>query len=135
MDYPVSKMVQTIGDNKCDRVPNLPRATCCYPPLMVNDNRLIACIGWQRICWKLVNGRRWQHHSNLMEERSFSSTISLKSGSYIFGGWQSPTSVEFLPHGSSTWTTLSTNIPKLNSCRPFCSCITGTGIGTGTGTG
>ena len=55
-------------------------------------------------CYSLeIKEKRWIHHSNLIQERYFATSVTMPNGVYIFGGLYSPTTTDFLPKNSGVW--------------------------------
>ena len=61
-------------------------------------------------CLKLENGA-WMEHSTFNHERLWESTIPTKPALFIFGGYDSTHTYEYLPKGSTTWLMGKTEIP------------------------
>ena len=56
------------------------------------------------MCYSLdVAGGSWRSHSTLINPRPSSTAITLSSGTYIFGGYTSPTTSDYLPAASKSW--------------------------------
>ena len=90
--------------NKCN-IPSLPKGIDWQPSLILtNDNNILLCGGLnnQQECLHL-NDKNWVHHSDLIDWRRYATAITMAKGTFIFGGWDSPNTWEWLPSGSSTW--------------------------------
>ena len=53
----------------------------------------------------------WKEHSTLHEDRRSASAVTTADGTYIFGGYDSKETFEFLPKNSKTWKDGQTKIP------------------------
>ena len=119
------KSIETIGDNKCDTAPDLPSVVYDYPAVFNHSDKLLVCGGRgnSKSClW--LDGRVWRHHSNLTHMRGLASSISMSTGTYIFGGYYEGgrNTIDFLPVGSSNWKTLPgpTKTPHLGFFHTGC---------------
>lgn len=64
----------------------------------------------ERKCLQLDHGI-WKEHSTLNERRIGHSPVKTHKATFIFGGFYSPTTYEYLPKGSTTWLMGKTKIP------------------------
>ena len=102
-----------IGDLGTKRLPNLPGIIGLFGLSMVQHNGTILMCGGTRFsetCVQLDRGT-WKNHSNGRKERYFQSAVSTNTGTFIFGGLNSPRTYEYLPSNSTTWLLGKTNIP------------------------
>ena len=95
-------------------LPSLPTGISNQPSLVqTSEEEILLCGGsndWQK-CLELKNNQ-WQEHSNLINKRSFASAVSMPGGIFVFGGWVSHRTWEWLPSsGTNQWQSGNTNIP------------------------
>ena len=71
------------------------------------------CGGWNKPkqCFQLDNGT-WKEHSTLNEDRYSHSAVTTHTATFIFGGYHSGSTYEYLPKDSTTWQTGKVEIPK-----------------------
>ena len=112
--------VQVISNTQHNySLPNLPYAMTERPVMFIHSQEdIIVCGGNQaktkknseRNCLKLERGQLVQH-SMLKRERTESSIVTIQKGTFIFGGYCSPYTYEYLLHNSRKWTLGKTQIP------------------------
>ena len=101
--------MEVIGEKKC-ALPRLPRTIKANQIILTNNHEILTCGGitgqyysdFYQKCLVLKHCA-WVLHSTLNKEREYSASVTMPDGVYLFGGFQSPTTSEFLPTGSSTW--------------------------------
>ena len=96
------------GDLGTKQLQNLPEGTSRSP--MVKHNGHILLCGGLKQCLKLDHGT-WKEHSTLNEERFSHSAVTTQTATFIFGGFYSRDTYEYLPKDSDTWLTGKTVIP------------------------
>ena len=87
-------------------LPKLPTANDDHVLLLTPENSMLSCGGdaHPQSCNFLdVSAWTWREHSSLTEQREGSIAVTLPSGSFIFGGMQSPKTSDYLPANSQTW--------------------------------
>ena len=102
-----------IGDLGIKKLPNLPGINGIIGSSMVQHNGTILMCGGTRFsetCVQLDRGT-WKNHSHRRKERYLQSAVSTNTGTFIFGGLNSPRTYEYLPSNSTTWLLGKTNIP------------------------
>ena len=95
---------EVVGRSDC-KLPSVNISINEQPSLIVNnDKKILLCGGTNNLkkCLKL-DDEGWVDHSDLIEERSWASSITVSRGSFIFGGFESPKTWEWLPTGSNSW--------------------------------
>ena len=116
-----SSLVEVIsGDSKLKwQLPNLPMqfqskdAMASQGNLIFqHDGFILMCGGWQWQCLIYIEGI-WKVHSVLNHGRYLASVVTTRFGTYIFGGYFSPKTYEYLPSSidSRTWQLGKTEIP------------------------
>ena len=105
--------VLTGGANQI-QLPNLPIATSAQS--MINHyGTILHCGGSatdsRQSCLKLSNGA-WVSHSTLNAARRSSGAATTNSGSFIFGGYNSDSTFEYMTKGNTNWQTGNQNIPN-----------------------
>ena len=100
------------GDLKIKQLPNLQQS---YSTSIVSHNgTLLMCGGYkenENKCFQLDNGL-WKEHSVLNESRTYHSTVTTKTATFLFGGYGNCcTTYEYLLKDSTTWLTGKTKIP------------------------
>jgi len=86
-------------------LPPLPEANSKHSMVITNQNELMTLggdYGDKNQCYKLVNGK-WQKQSPLTQPRNNAVAITMADGIYVFSGWGSPLTSDFLPNGQSQW--------------------------------
>ena len=96
------------GDLGTKQLQNLPEGTSRSP--MVKHNGHILLCGGLKQCLKLDHGT-WKEHSTLNEERFSHSAVTTQTATFIFGGFYSRDTYEYLPKDSDKWLTGKTLIP------------------------
>ena len=92
------------------QVPNLKTGNALSRLVLTPDNVLLDCGGRNRNYAKscryldVAEGGGWTHHSDLTNKRAGGVVgVTLPSGTYLFGGRYSSTTMDFLPVSTSTW--------------------------------
>ena len=96
------------GDLGTKQLPNLPEDIS--GSLMVKHNGHILLCGGLKQCLKLDHGT-WREHSTLNRERIMHSVVTTQHTTFIFGGFNSRNTYEYLPKESNTWLIGKTVIP------------------------
>ena len=94
------------------RLPNFPKDI--FNSSLVLHNRTILICGSQKNfqqCLQLDHGN-WLEHSYLNKERHQHSSVTMQTATFLFGGFGSKTTYEYLPKDSTTWHMGKTSIPN-----------------------
>ena len=99
------------GDLERQRLPDLPEDFMGGPVFMHNGHisTLGSCNSAKDMCFQLDHGI-WKPHGTVIENR-FSSTVTTKAATFIFGGELTSTTYEYLPKDSKSWLMGKTEIP------------------------
>ena len=99
------------GDLGMKQLPNLPYKIS-GSSMVVHDGTILLCggLGNSKKCLQLDNGT-WKEHSTLNEKRYWHSAVTTQVATFIFGGWDSRTTYEYIPKDSTTWLMGKTEIP------------------------
>ena len=88
-------------------VPNLPNNNRGHSlSLSAGDHKVLSCGGTNNghVCHELrPQIGQWTWHSTMTNNRTYSTAISMPNGIYIFGGFDSSTTTDFLPKSSKVW--------------------------------
>ena len=100
-----------IGDLGMKQLPTLPR-NIEYSSMVAHDGTILLCGGWdnKQKCLQLDHGM-WKEHSTLNMERAQHSAVTTQAATFVFGGWDSRTTYEYLPKDSTKWLMGKTEIP------------------------
>ena len=98
-----------MDSNSVIKFPSLPDTRVDHCMVINNDRQLMVCGGSvspyrfksDREC--LILDGTWKCHSYLSGKRLGAIGITMPNGIYIFGGWDSPMTSDFLAKGSSNW--------------------------------
>ena len=92
--------------------PNLP-AEIIDTTMFMHDGKILVCGGGynEEKCLQLIHGT-WKKHSTLNEKRIRHSTVTTQTGTFIFGGFYSDNTYEYLPKDSVKWLKGRPIIPK-----------------------
>ena len=87
-------------------IPNLPKTIFGSPSLCLHDGSILLCGGYGNLkdCFYVKNGK-WTWHSQLNVKRTYASVVSTEFATFIFGGFYSQETYEFLDKKSSVWQT------------------------------
>ena len=99
------------GDLKITQLPDLPLNI--NGSLMVAHNgTILLCGGWHNLekCLKSDHGT-WKEHSTLNVERVWHTAVTTQAATFLFGGYHSRTTYEYLPKDSNKWLMGKTEIP------------------------
>ena len=99
------------GDLGIKQLPNLPHKTGGLSMVAHNGTILLCggknnekkCLQWNRGTWKA--------HSSLNVERFLHSAVTTQESTFLFGGWHSRTTYEYLSKDSTEWLMGKTEIP------------------------
>ena len=103
---------EIIAENVSDQraLPYLPEGTDYSGASLLNhNNTILYCV--QKYCLQLKLGSLtsiWAHHSNLNNDRRYSSGVSTNSASFLFG---SDSSYEYMEFGTNVWKNGQTSLP------------------------
>ena len=109
--------VEVISDDSRDNIhlPNLPKSIQWSPSMVNHNGTILLCGGGKNLqtCLQMEeNG--WNHHSNLNKERSYTSAVATNTATFIFGGYHSKDTFEYLEQGSSSnWKEGNERIPGI----------------------
>ena len=100
------------GDLGKKQLPNLPDGIC-GSSLVKHNGYILICGGLRnpKQCLKLDHGT-WKEHSTLKKERVLHSVVTTQHTTFIFRGFYSRNTYEFLPTDSDTWLIGKTVIPR-----------------------
>ena len=99
------------GDLATKQLPNLPIGID-GSSLVVHNGTILLCGGynnWKK-CLQLDHGT-WKEHSTLNVERYRHAAVTTQTATFLFGGYHSWTTYEYLPKDSTTWLPGKTEIP------------------------
>ena len=90
----------------------LPKEISRSPSLFLDGDNLLLCggLGNKNKCLKYDNDS-WKEHSTLIYDRMWASAVTTVDGTFIFGGFDSRGTFEFLPKNSKVWEEGRTKIP------------------------
>ena len=99
------------GDLEIKQLPNLPHKISASS-MVTHDGTIILCGGKsnEKKCLQLDNGI-WKDHSTLNVERAWHSAVTTQTATFVFGGWDSRKTYEYLPKDSTKWIMGRTEIP------------------------
>ena len=106
--------VEVISDDARNNIqlPDLPETITWSS--MINHNGVILLCGGEnngQTCLKMEE-KGWNHHSNLKQKRSGASVVATNTATFIFGGFDSKDTYEYLEQGSSSnWQEGKATIP------------------------
>lgn len=107
---------EIVPNDKCNRsVRSLPVGISSHPSMILTpEEEILICGGSpsRKKCLELKKNKGWQFHSNLNAKRSWASAVTMPDGVYIFGGYKSKTSWEWLPKGAKEWEWGNNSIPN-----------------------
>ena len=80
--------------------------------MVAHNGTILLCGGWdnKQKCLQLVHGT-WNKHSTLNEKRVWHLAVTTQKATFIFGGWDSKTTYEYLSKDSTEWIMGKTRIP------------------------
>ena len=80
--------------------------------MVAHNGTILLCGGYGNLvkCLQLDN-RMWKEHSTLNMERDLHSAVTTQTATFVFGGFYSSTTYEYLPKDSTKWLTGKTEIP------------------------
>ena len=99
------------GDLRMKQLPTLP-TNIESSSMVAHDGTILLCGGFgnEKKCLQLDNGT-WKEHSNLNVERALHSSVTTQKATFVFGGYYSKTTYEYLPKDSNEWMLGKTEIP------------------------
>ena len=100
------------GDLGTKQLPNLPEGTIGSSMVKYKGNIILLFGGYKnsKQCLQLDHGT-WKEHSTLNEDRIMHSVVTTKHTTFIFGGFNSSRTYEYLQKESNTWLTGNNKIP------------------------
>ena len=99
------------GDLGMKQLPTLP-PNIEYSSMVAHNGTILLCGGGynEKQCLQLDHGT-WKEHSTLNEKRVWHSAVRTQTATFIFGGYYSKTTYEYLPKDSNEWMLGKTEIP------------------------
>ena len=99
------------GDLGMKQLPTLPR-NIEYSLMVAHNGTILLCGGRnnEEQCLQWIHGT-WKKHSALNVERVVHSAVTTQSATFVFGGYYSKTTYEYLPKDSTKWLMGKTEIP------------------------
>ena len=93
------------------QLPNLPQ-NIHESSMVAHNGTILLCGGWhnEKKCLQLDDGT-WKVHSTLNNKRKRHSVVTTHAATFIFGGYYSTTTYEYLPKDSTKWLMGKTEIP------------------------
>ena len=93
------------------QLPNLPQ-NIRGSSMVAHDGTILLCGGWnnEKKCLKLDHGT-WKEHSTLNEARVRHSALSTQAATFVFGGFNTSKTYEYLSKDSNEWIMGRTEIP------------------------
>ena len=109
--YEGSHVEVMTGDLRLKQIPNVPKEIQ-IPSMVLYEGDILRCGGARnrQKCLQLNHGM-WKEHSTLNQERYGHSAVTTQTAIFLFGGYSSRKTYEYLPKGSSTWLMGKTEIP------------------------
>ena len=106
--------VEFIAENNSNSqlVPNLPKSIYDSPSMFLHNETIMLCGGGNNLktCLKLQEGS-WTEYNSLKEERGDAAVVSTTTATFIFGGWGSQDTFEYLEKNTSNWILGKAKIP------------------------
>ena len=89
--------------------------------MVAHNGTILLCGGRnnEKKCLQLDHGT-WKEHSTLNVERAWHSAVTTQTATFIFGGWGSKKTYEYLAKDSTKWLMGKTEIPS--GFRNCCHC-------------
>ena len=99
-------------NNNNNLLPNLPKSITTSPSMFLHNETIMLCGGKnnQQTCLKLEEDA-WTDYNSLKEERLYASVVSTTTATFIFGGWESKDTYEYLENNASNWILGTAKIP------------------------
>ena len=99
------------GDLGMKQLPNLPY-NIFGSSMVVHEGTILLCGGWGNLekCLQMDHGT-WKEHSTLNVERAWHSAVTTQTATFIFGGFNTSKTYEYLPKDSTEWIKGRTEIP------------------------
>ena len=93
------------------QLPNLPQ-NIDGSSMVAHNGTILLCGGWsnEKQCLQMDHGT-WKEHGTLNVDRALHSAVTTQAATFVFGGFYSRTTYEYLPKGSTRWLTGKTEIP------------------------
>ena len=113
---PTSSVEMMAGDFRNKQLPRLP-FSIDHPVIFEHDGKILLCgsdeVSEPNKCYQLdIEGHTWKEHSILHYGRPAASAVTTNTATFLFGGFLSPNSFEYLPKGSSRWIIGKSKIPR-----------------------
>ena len=111
-NYSLSSIELISEEYKKNQIPNLPVPIGVSPSMFLHNETIMLCGGYPNNlgCLALMKGA-WKYHSILNQKRSYASVATTKYTTFLFGGWESKDTYEYLPNNSSEWQVGKKKIP------------------------
>ena len=99
------------GDSEMKQLPNLPRKIY-GSSMFAQSGTILLCGGWGNVskCLQMDHGT-WKEHSTFNRRRAMHSAVSTQTATFVFGGYFSEKTYEYLPKDSTRWRKGKTKIP------------------------
>ena len=93
------------------QLPNLPQ-NIVGSSIVTQFGTILLCGGFgnEKQCLQMDHGT-WKEHGTLNVDRALHSAVTTQAATFVFGGFYSRTTYEYLPKGSTRWLTGKTEIP------------------------
>ena len=102
------------GDLGIKQLANLPQSIR-VSSMVAHNGKILLCGGWWR---KSVNVKclqldhnTWKEHSTINRERAWHSAVTTQAATFVFGGYYTSKTYEYLPIDSTEWIKGRTEIP------------------------
>ena len=99
-------------NSSTNQLPNLPKSINSDPSMFMHNETIMICGGWnnRKTCLKLQEGT-WTEYNSLKEKRESAAVVSTTTATFIFGGWESKDTYEYLENNASNWILGTAKIP------------------------
>ena len=100
------------GNLGIKQLPTLPH-NIKYSSMVLHNGTILLCggSGNEKKCLQLDHGI-WKEHSTLNVERTCHSVVTTQAATFVFGGFNTSKTYEYLPKGSTKWIIGKTVIPR-----------------------
>ena len=110
LDPSSGEAIQFNGNKQ--QLPTLPQPIFSYPSMLLHNEMIMLCGGSNNMktCLKPQEGT-WTNYNSLKIERYNAAVASTNTATFIFGGWGSKDTYEYLEKNSSEWKLGKSKIP------------------------